>query len=254
MTVIRASLARRGITATPIDGVTGPLDLWLLTRWRPLDPDTLAMLSVQEQARAARFRSGALRDRYRAAHAALRCIVEHRFGIPAAAQRYAAGGSGKPVLIGHPNCHMNMSYSGNRVLIGVGGAALGVDIEMLRQVEDASALAALHYTAGERSLLDQVEPGSAAFDRLFLSVWTRKEACIKAAGRGIAELNLSRLECGASGPKAVRIDESQLRTGTITDKHDLLISWAWNDDRPDRRQAAESSACGSPLSSPSRMT
>ena len=222
-------LAELGIAATAIRQAASPVALWVVTGWGDLERASLAMLSREEQARADRFRCEDLSNRYRAAHVARRCVVERCFGILAAAQDYHAGPRGKPYLAGYPQANVSLSYGGSRLLIGIAaGAALGVDIEPLRPIEEAASLAALYYTPCERSLLALAGTGTEAFNRLFLSIWTRKEACIKAAGLSLDEHLLSTLECGAANPAAVRVGNCQLRTDTTLCDRSYLVSWAWN--------------------------
>lgn len=225
--MIASALNQLGIMATLVKQVAPPVELWVVRKWGPAVHAGLATLSEQEHMRADRFQSDDLRNRYHAAHIALRCIAEHRFGVPAKTQRYEAGAYGKPQLMDCPHAHVSLSYAGDRVLIGVGTKALGVDMEMLRPIADATPLAALYYSPRERSLLAARALDSQGFDRSFLRIWTRKEACIKALGLGIAECELSQLECGESGTGTVRVGESQLRTCTILHECSRLISWAW---------------------------
>ena len=88
---------------------------------------------------------------------------------------------GKPRLVNVDWLQFNLSHSGHRCLIGIATAfAIGVDIEVVRGVPDADALARLHFTPQEQADWAQVaKPGR---DRAFLTCWTRKEACVKALG------------------------------------------------------------------------
>ena len=62
-------------------------------------------------------------------------------------------------------------------------APLGVDIEVVRPV-DTATLAAEVYTEGEQAQLASVPQTNRL--RAFFNGWTRKEAFIKADGRGLA--------------------------------------------------------------------
>lgn len=227
--VLVAGLADLGIMATAVPTQEKRVKLWLVTAWHALDPGALEMLSQAERARAARFASSQLSDRYIAAHVALRWMMERRVGIAAHMQHYEAGPHGKPWLRGYPEASFNLSYAGSRLLIGMAaGGALGVDIEQLRQVEDAAALAALYYSVREREALASCQPGSDRFDQMFLSIWTRKEACVKATGLGLGEFALPRIECGHADSRAVRVGYRQLRTDTTLLDQGYLLSWSWD--------------------------
>jgi 4'-phosphopantetheinyl transferase len=220
-------LAEAGIEAVRLEGGSAPFPLWLITAPDTPAASAFAMLSASEQRRAARFRFGHLRDRYVAAHAALRVIVERTFGIPAMRQRYIVDAFGKPHLADMPQAQCSISYSGDHALIGVAaGAPIGVDIEMLRHVEDATDLMRVYFTKREQSALGACPVESLAFHRLFLGVWTRKEACVKAVGQGLGGVALARVECGVGGLTTVRVGSSQLRTDTTRINCRYIAAWA----------------------------
>ncbi len=192
--------------AIPFDGVSGaPASLWLVSLEAMPGVATLAEMSAAERARAERFRQDRDRRRYLAAHAALRQLLAQHLGVPPAGLRFDEGTHGKPRLVDHPDCHFNLSHSGEWALIGIGvDAAIGVDIETLVPMPDAEALARLHYTAAEQEAL--VNLSMADRDAGFLRLWTRKEACLKAVGTGLS-LAPSTFGVGlAPGPVGVTIE------------------------------------------------
>jgi phosphopantetheine--protein transferase-like protein len=113
---------------------------------------------------------------------------------------------GKPRLVTEPGSMpglgFNISHSGSEALIGVAtSAAIGVDLEQLRPVPEAEAFVKEYLTDGEREGWLRQPPDSR--DRWLLDCWTRKEACLKATGDGLARAPNS-LEVGP-GPELVRI-------------------------------------------------
>lgn len=102
---------------------------------------------------------------------------------------------------------------------------IGVDVETLLAVGDASELAALHFTSRERDGVARAVPADA-----FLRVWTRKEVCMKATGLRLS-LAPSSFESGvAAVAERVRIATSQrcwlLLVNTPAVDAPLVVSWA----------------------------
>lgn len=216
-----------GLSISPLGDSGAPFPMWLVSLPGLPSEALLALLTPEERQRADRFRTAALRRRYVAGHAGLRLLAARRFGTPASADALARDARGKLHLRRAANAQCSISYAGDRVLIGISeGAAIGVDAEELRPIEDAAELMALHYTAAERAALGAAARSGESMDHAFLSIWVRKEACVKALGEGLA-IPLTELECGlGSRMTTVRIGNSGLRTAAIQAPGDLVIAWA----------------------------
>lgn len=222
-----AILDELGITARHVDTGDAPLTLWMVTEWPRPDLRHRSLLTNAEVERAGRLRTARLRDRYIVAHAARCVVIDAAFGIACRDQHVELGPRGKPCLADRPDIQFNLSYSQARFAIAIArDTSVGIDIERLRGIEDADALAVLHYSAAERAALTMQPVGSTEYDRTFLSVWTRKEACVKALGRGLGDLPLAEIYCGAERTETVRVGDRQLRTDT-TLISSYMISWAW---------------------------
>lgn len=227
--------------ADPCPGLDGlgridaPFPIWLLPTPQMQAAALLLLLSDEERARADRFCTEALRNRYVAAHAGLRLLIERQFGIAAAEQRFACDAHGKPSLLGRNEIRSNISYSGPYALVGLsGGGEIGVDIETVRPIADAAELAATYYTPAERRALDRTLVGETSFDEGFLRLWVRKEACVKALGQGLS-IPLHTVECGTGrGTTTVKFDEIGIFTGVVHmhmgamqySPGGLIIGWA----------------------------
>lgn len=221
-----AILDELGMTARRVDTGDAPLTLWMVTEWPRPDLRHRSLLSNREIERAGRLRTARLRDRYIVAHAARCVIVDAAFDIACRDQHVELGPRGKPYLVDRPDIQFNLSYSRDRFAVAVARAtAIGIDVEYLRGIEDADALAALHYSPAERRALAAQPVGSAEHDRIFLSIWTRKEACLKALGLGLGDVPLDVIDCGVR-TETVRMGDRQLRTDT-TLISSYLVSWAW---------------------------
>ncbi|MGO4393369.1 4'-phosphopantetheinyl transferase superfamily protein [Variovorax sp. M-6] len=172
----------------------GPCLLWRVDLDTAPAPVDVACLSEAEWERARRFVFRRDRERFIAAHAALRRILSIRTGSSAALLDFDLGSFGKPSLAGHAGLHFNLSHSQSEALIAVNEASeVGVDIEVLRPMSDAQELAATCFTPNEIRTLQGL-PADAR-ERAFLVGWTRKEACLKALGLGLS-VNLQALEVG----------------------------------------------------------
>ena len=157
----------------------------------PLDhepgPAEHALVDAEERARSERFVYPADRRRYLVAHAALRQFLAATLGISADAVRYAAAEHGKPRLrsSGAEGLFFNMSHSGECALLAVSRCGpLGVDLEAQREVAMLAEVAAKNFSVAERRQLFDLSPEE--HPQAFLRCWTRKEALLKADGRGLS--------------------------------------------------------------------
>jgi 4'-phosphopantetheinyl transferase len=165
----------------PEDGAcfaAGPVHVWLA-----IAPETGSwthLLPPGEAARAGRFAFPHLRREFAHHHAVLRGVLSGYLGVPPAEIRMRAGEHGKPALEPPFDCwSFNMAHSGPAALVAVArGRELGVDIERRRPLRDARALADRYFTFRERDLVLRNEAS-------FFTLWTRKEAVLKADGQGL---------------------------------------------------------------------
>jgi 4'-phosphopantetheinyl transferase len=140
-------------------------------------------LSADEVARAARQALDRDGRRLLAARHALRTILARATGRAAGGLVFEVDEFGKPRLPDNEGLAFNLSHSRQECLIATSaGWPIGVDVEVIHPVADASALARLHFTIDEQAELE----AAADRDRAFLACWTRKEACVKALGIGLS--------------------------------------------------------------------
>ena len=186
--------------AWPLPAVDG-VALWLVDLDARDTPEPA--LSAEEERRAAQFTFERDRGRYFAAHRALRRLLAARSGLDAQALRFTAGLFGKPGVAGLPDWRFSLADCGDVALIGIAAGAddLGVDVERLRPVPDRFDLAASLFSAAEQVELQATPPPRR--DLAFLRGWTRKEACLKAVGTGLA-LEARQVEAGLA-PAARRL-------------------------------------------------
>jgi 4'-phosphopantetheinyl transferase len=150
----------------------------------PVDAQ-LATLSATERERAARLVFERDRRRYHAAHVALRQLLAARTGVPAVELTFNVGPFGKPSLQSAPRCAFNLSHSDDVAWVAMADSGeIGVDVELLRPMPDATDLARHNFSAEECHELAAARPEDRAL--AFLLGWTRKEACLKAIGSGLS--------------------------------------------------------------------
>ena len=147
-------------------------------------------LAPEESDRAERFAFPGGRRRFVVARASLRRLLGSRLGIPASEVQMVDGSHGKPAMA---PCHapavnglaFNLTHSGELALIAIGQGDLGVDLESPLRSVDAMAVVRRFFSESERNGFEAL-PTGAERDRLFFRVWTRKEALVKAVGRGLS--------------------------------------------------------------------
>ena len=106
-------------------------------------------------------------------------------GCDPAAFRFTYSAHGKPALAANPNLHFNVSHSGDLALIVLARLGdIGVDVEPIRELRDASDLVKRFFSARESALFHQLP--EADRPEAFFNLWTRKESWLKATGTGIS--------------------------------------------------------------------
>jgi 4'-phosphopantetheinyl transferase len=163
------------------------VDLWRM-RTSAADADLpalLAVLSSDEHARAESRHTAAARRSFVVGRARLRQLLAHCLGGEAAVIRLTAGPAGKPIVSGAPpDFDFSVSRHGDLQVCAVAtGRRVGVDIEPIDEARDALSIARIYFTAAEAAWLAHLEPAARA--RAFAGLWTRKEATVKAVGRGL---------------------------------------------------------------------
>ncbi len=194
------------ILATPVLTALGPetVRVWLATL--DLDPPLLSRLSSallpDELTRASRYHLPRDRDRFVAARGLLRHALAAHLQTGPESIRLGYSANGKPFLEGGSDFHFNLSHAGPHLMIAIArGRRLGVDIEPDPSPRVISELATVVLSPPERRALARTaRPERPAW---FGRMWTRKEAFIKADGRGM-EMPLEQIDV-MTDPGSVRL-------------------------------------------------
>ncbi|MEH0818768.1 MULTISPECIES: 4'-phosphopantetheinyl transferase family protein [unclassified Micromonospora] len=159
--------------------------VWILAAAVPADELARyrAVLDADERDRAARFGTGALRDRFTVAHGALRVLAGRATGTTPAALTWRRGRYGKPALTGPwSGLHTSLSYSGDLVAVALSeGRPVGVDIQHVTPGGDPVSASARFFDPREARHV-AAGPDQAGRALRFARLWARKEAAVKAAG------------------------------------------------------------------------
>lgn len=141
-----------------------------------------ALLDAHERERAARFRFARDRRRFVVRRGRTREWLAEATGGDASGLRFDASAHGKPFLPGGP--HFSLSHSGEAMMLAIGDVELGCDVEAIDPALDWPPLARTFFSAAENEALAAL--GGEAARLAFFACWSRKEAFVKALGRGLS--------------------------------------------------------------------
>ncbi len=177
-----------------IDLISGPTellathcDVWFGAIGGDMD-ELVALLTAGERQRLERFHFRLDADRFTLRRALTQLILAQYLGtthdkvvISRECNHCDNDGHGKPHVIADTNVSFSVSSRGNAVVVAVAaGVEIGVDIEVMGRSNHRSA-------SLERAVLGRRKFPEHAYDeRGVLSIWTQKEAVLKAFGLGLA--------------------------------------------------------------------
>ena len=156
------------------------------------DPGRLAalrpILSPDERERADRILLPQRGAAFALTRVALRRLLGRYLKIPPQSAEFGYTSHGKPFLAGPTHAlplRFNVSHSGGVALLAFRlHQDLGVDVEQVRLEPDLAGIARRFFTPAESGAILSLPPASRP--GAFYACWTRKEAYLKAIGRGIA--------------------------------------------------------------------
>lgn len=163
----------------------GEVHVWRLVLDAPVEP-YLELLQPDELARANRFYFEKDRKHFTVARGFLRLLLGRYLQTDPALLMFSYGAYGKPSLESEQTLRFNMSHSHGMALYALTEAReIGVDIERIRADFTSDDIARRFFSPFEVERLC----GLPSADRVegFFKCWTRKEAYIKATGRGLSQ-------------------------------------------------------------------
>ncbi|MCM2265706.1 MAG: 4'-phosphopantetheinyl transferase superfamily protein [Desulfuromonadales bacterium] len=144
------------------------------------------MLAPGETARAGLLKSEQIKKRYITGRGLLREILGGYLGMEARKVQLAAEAHGKPFLADvKEKLGFNLAHSGNSFLLAVAAnREVGVDIETIAPGKPLEEMAKMVFSHHEQEHLSRLS--SPCLEAAFYQCWVRKEACLKACGRGFS--------------------------------------------------------------------
>ncbi|MCE9534366.1 MAG: 4'-phosphopantetheinyl transferase superfamily protein [Planctomycetes bacterium] len=187
-------------------------------------------LNVDELRRAERFKMERYRKQFVAARASLRQILGSYLEIDPRAVRIQTEPGGKPVLDPSHAGGVQFNLSHSRALAVYSVTRLGrtgIDVEYQKEIADMDSLVGRFFGKHDADLYQTL----AASEKLpaFFRAWTRKEAVLKAIGRGVQSLDQCEVTFLPGEPEAV------LRMG---DDHDVKEKWLLRSWQPESQFVA----------------
>ncbi|GHJ06950.1 4'-phosphopantetheinyl transferase [Micromonospora humidisoli] len=157
------------------------------------------VLTPAERARRDSYADRAVRRRFLAVYGSLRVILGSYRGEPPARVPLRTGRWGKP-LLGDGTLRFNISHSGRCALLAVSaGRDVGVDVEQAPAGRSVEVFSRRYFPPAEARLVATAPPADRA--AVHLTLWTRKEACVKAAGDRL----LNGLDLPVAGPDGLLV-------------------------------------------------
>ena len=146
-----------------------------------LMPRLRGLLEPAELERATRYRLPDDQLRFGCTRGLLRVLLARYTNQPPDRIEFVPGVNRKPELRWPGGWHFNVSHSGNWILIAIGKVRVGVDLEWVKPDFAFHDLMPSSFSPAEQQYIDACANTRQCFYRL----WTRKEALVKATGKGI---------------------------------------------------------------------
>ena len=163
------------------------IEVWTIDLDRPLSPGANLddILSIEERNRADRYLFPRDASRFRLCRAMLRLGLAGYLGMAPNGIALTTNGHGKPRVAECSALNFNVSHSGGLGVIAFTTAGeVGIDVEAIRCHVEALEIASAHFTRREAAMI-AASPTAQEQASVFLRLWTRKEAVLKAVGCGL---------------------------------------------------------------------
>jgi 4'-phosphopantetheinyl transferase len=163
-----------------------------------------ATLSLEEEQRAARFRSPELYAQWTVARGALRCILATYAQCEPSVLVFRAGPHGKPALAWPvQDIPFNLSHTNGLALVAIAGSGrVGIDAEIVRSKIEVEDLSRRFFAPAEAAEILALSPDARL--AAFFTCWTRKEAFVKALGGGLS-VPLDRFQVSVRSDEPARL-------------------------------------------------
>lgn len=143
--------------------------------------DQLAELQPHEISHAQRYHRQEDRIRYIYTRRIVRILVGRYLNQVPNSIRFTTGINKKPEIKDNTDWHINVSHSGNWILLAIATASVGVDIEKINPDIRFEDMLPSSFSQNEQQYIET--SSNARFS--FYELWTRKEALVKATAKGL---------------------------------------------------------------------
>lgn len=139
------------------------------------------LLSSSERDRASRYHFVKDEHRFIICRSLLKVLLAEYIGLHVDTIFLDIDSNKKPYISSHPSVYFNVSHSGNYALIAIAKSPIGIDIEYVNKSFDFTEILPNVFSQTEINYINN----SNNKRYLFYQFWTRKEAIVKAIGKGI---------------------------------------------------------------------
>ena len=146
-------------------------------------PNLVEFLSSDEVERADRYHFLKDKNRFIICRGLLRFLLSNQLEITPSKIEFKKDKNKKPYLSHQKPIHFNVSHSENYALIAIGDVSVGVDVEYVSKDFDFTDILNHVFSDSEKYTIEN----STNKRRTFYNLWTRKEAFVKATGKGISD-------------------------------------------------------------------
>ena len=144
-------------------------------------PELKMLLNTSEIERAQRYYHQKDSNRFIVCRGLLKLILAKECGVDISRIELSKHSNKKPFLALYPELHFNVSHAENYAIIALGKEELGVDVEYLSKDFNYSEILSTVFNESEINVILTAKNKNKTFYKL----WTRKEAIVKATGKGI---------------------------------------------------------------------
>jgi len=180
-----------------------------------IDPNLV--LSKEELSKAGRFLKDQDKKRYIVSKYFLRILLSNFVKLKPSEISYHFIGNKKPAI---DNLNFSVSHSGNYLIIGINTKPIGVDIEYINIQFEIDDIIQNSFSENEKSFINNGSNRTLNF----YTLWTRKEALLKATGEGLID-DLNQLEVLE---KTISRNQEKFEISSWITKEQYLISFATN--------------------------
>lgn len=154
-----------------------------LSNFQELASSLIEFLSPFEKDKANRYHFYNDKNRFIICRALLKFLLAEQTGLEVDKVLIENHCNQKPYLRSHPSVFFNLTHAGDYAIIALAKGSIGVDIEYVNKDFDYHEVVSSIFNMSEKDEVNNSKNGQHSFYKL----WTRKEAFVKATGKGIGD-------------------------------------------------------------------